>query len=291
MLHLLEAASETAEQREARLREELAEDLRHAGSRPSWTSPLYIKLQKAGLLHLLPNRGSGPDTATLDSDLEGGVLQFVAGKKSSECLSYLADLEEKSLQRYSKDWRSTRRCFFADIVVAVIRGLEPATTFMEPDTAEEQANAATALDSLPLAAFDDTLTLRQTGAKFVHEEERWPDKEGGHVLDRELVIAIGKVRSRRFGAVLSKRQGAIHDYALPLREEQMLGWECMPVYACFIWWPHHLQIFEEVKLLWREEGTLPTRGPQSSSDALAQKLRRVRTKTVLTGRKAMRFAE
>eukprot|EP00435_Cladocopium_sp_Y103_P047175 s119_g13.t1 len=33
------------------------------------------------------------------------------------------------------------------------------------------------------------------------------------------------------------------------------------------------------------------RGPNSASDPLAQKVRRVRTKTLLTGRKAMRFAE
>ena len=59
--HLLDdIEAETDEQREVRLREELAEHLRaHAGSRPSWTSPLYIKLQKAGLLGLL-QAASGP---------------------------------------------------------------------------------------------------------------------------------------------------------------------------------------------------------------------------------------
>lgn len=43
--------------------------------------------------------------------------------------------------------------------------------------------------------------------------------------------------------------------------------------------------------LWQNEQSLPVRGPQSASDALAQKVRRVRMKTLLTGRKAMRVAE
>lgn len=48
---------------------------------------------------------------------------------------------------------------------------------------------------------------------------------------------------------------------------------------------------EDVQTLWPEEGVWRTCGPQSSADALAQKVRRVRTKTVLSGRKAMRAAE
>ena len=44
-------------------------------------------------------------------------------------------------------------------------------------------------------------------------------------------------------------------------------------------------------MLWQEEGILPTRGPQSATDALAQSVRRVRLKTLLTRRKAMRAAE
>jgi len=42
-----------------------------------------------------------------------------------------------------------------------------------------------------------------------------------------------------------------------------------------------------VQELWQNEHTLPVRGPQSASDALAQKVRRIRMKTMLTGRKAM----
>ena len=71
----------------------------------------------------------------------------------------------------------------------------------------------------------------------------------------------------------------------------MLAWEMLPFISCFVWWPHHLQVFEEVKVLWQEEGVLPTRGPQSSSDALAQKVRRVKAKTLLLDRKGMRAAE
>ena len=196
------------------------------------------------------------------------------------------------MQRYSKDLSANRRCFFTDIVVAVVRSFEPCSKFgMEALTPEQQEAASSWLDTLELLSFDDTKALRNTVTQFCNEQQRWPEKDGGHALDRELLTAIGKVRARRFGPVANKRQGVIHEYALPLREDQMLAWENLPHLCCFIWWPHHLQIFEEVKLLWQDESVLPTRGPQSSSDALAQKVRRARTKTLLTGRKAMRAAE
>ena len=67
----------------------------------------------------------------------------------------------------------------------------------------------------------------------------------------------------------------------------MLAWEALPLHSCFLWWPHHLKVFEEVQELWQNEHTLPVRGPQSASDALAQKVRRIHMKTMLTGRKAM----
>ena len=105
------------------------------------------------------------------------------------------------------------------------------------------------------------------------------------------MTAIRKVRSRRFGVVVNKRKGVLSDYALPLNEDQMLAWEALPLHSCFLWWPHHLKVFEEVQELWQNEQSLPVRGPQSASDALAQKVRRVRMKTLLTGRKAMRVAE
>ncbi len=58
--------------------------------------------------------------------------------------------------------------------------------------------------------------------------------------------------------VVNKRQGNIHEYALPLREDQMLAWESLPFLSCFVWWPHHAEVFQQVKMLWQEEGILPT---------------------------------
>ena len=299
LLRLLETSSvETPEEQEARLLAELQQHLAdNDGVRPSWTLPLYVKLQKAGLLHRLPSPNAsaglpGKSTTLLDPELSSGVLQFVAGKSVLDCLPFMVDMEEESLQRYSKDVAQSRRCFFADILVAVTRGLEPSSKFgMETLTAEAQDAACSWLDSLSFVGYDDTKTLRNTLLRFCQEEQRWPEKDGGHALDRALLTSLGKLRSRRFGPVTNKRQGNIHEYALPLREDQMLAWETLPYQSCFVWWPHHLEVFEQVRMLWDEQGILPTRGPQSATDALAQKVRRVRAKTLLPGRKAMRAAE
>ena len=299
MLRLLEtSAVETPDEKEARLLTELQQHLAdNDGVRPSRTSPLYVKLQKAGLLHRLPSPNAsaglpGKATTLLDSELSSGVLNFVAGKTVLDCLPFMVDMEEECFQRYSKDVAQSRRCFFADILVATIRGLEPSGKFgMKTLTAEEQVAASSWLDSLAFIRFDDTNALRNTVCQFCTEEQRWPKKDGGHARDRDLLTAIGKVRSRRFGSVVTKRQNNIQEYALPLREDQMLAWESLPCQSCFVWWPHHLEVFDQVRMLWQEQGILPTRGPQSATDALAQKVRRVRTKTLLTGRKAMRAAE
>ena len=299
LLHLLEApVAESQEDKEMRLRKELEVFLENnGGSRPPRTSPLYVRLQKARMLNWLPSANAsagivGHSPILLDSELGGGVLKFVAGKTVLDCLPFMADLEEESLQRYSKDVTAHRRCFFADILVAVTRGLEPSSKFgMETLTTEAQDAACSWLDSLSFVGYDDTKTLRNTLLQFCQEKQRWPEKDGGHALDRDLLTSLGKLRSRCFGPVTNKRQGNIHDYALPLREDQMLAWETLPYQSCFVWWPHHLEVFEQVRMLWDEQGILPTRGPQSATDALAQKVRRVRAKTLLPARKAMRAAE
>ena len=299
LLHLLDApVAESQEDKEMRLRKELEVFLENnGGTRPPWNSALYVRLQKARMLHWLPSANVsagivGHSPVLLDSELCGGVLEFVAGKSVQDCLPFTVDMEEESLQRYSKDVAQSRRCFFADILVAVTRGLEPSSKFgMETLTAEAQDAACSWLDSLSFVGYDDTKTLRNTLLRFCQEEQRWPEKDGGHALDRDLLTSLGKLRSRRFGSVTNKRQGNIHEYALPLREDQMLAWETLPYQSCFVWWPHNLEVFEQVRMLWDEQGILPTRGPQSATDALAQKVRRVRAKTLLPGRKAMRAAE
>ena len=299
LLHLLDASlKETQEDKEIRLRKELEVFLaNNAGTRPPRTSALYVRLQKARMLHWLPSANAsagivGHSPNLLDSELRSGVLQFVAGKTVLDCLPFVADLEEEALQRYSKDMTAHRRCFFADILVSVTRGYESSSKFgMETLTAEAQDAASSWLDSLPFVGYDDTKTLMNTLLQFCLEAQRWPKKDGGHALDRDLLTSLGKLRSRRFGPVTNKRQGNIHEYALPLREDQMLAWESLPFLSCFVWWPHHAEVFEQVKTLWQEKGFLPTRGPESATDALAQSVRRIRLKTLLTGRKAMRAAE
>ena len=162
---------------------------------------------------------------------------------------------------------------------------------MQSLSVDEQTAALEWLETCPVATSDDTASVRARVESFCVAESRWPDKDGGHSSDPELVTAIRKVRSRRFGVVVNKRKGVLSDYALPLNEDQMLAWEALPLHSCFLWWPHHLKVFEEVQELWQNQQSLPVRGPQSASDALAQKVRRVRMKTLLTGRKAMRVAE
>ena len=144
---------------------------------------------------------------------------------------------------------------------------------MQSLSVDDQTAALNWLETCPFATSDDTASVGARVESFCVAESRWPDKDGAHSLDRELVTAIGKVRSRRFGVVVNKRKGVLSDYALPLNEEQMLAWEALPLHSCFMWWPHHLKVFEEVQELWQNEQSLPVRGSQSASDALAQKVR------------------
>ena len=293
MLRLLE---EERLPREEQLRQELRDYMdANAGQCPPTTSALYTKLRRAEMLRLLKDmlpRGQGPDTAPLDEQLRGGVFKFVADKTVLDCLPYLADLPGTAFQRYSHDAAAARRCCFADIVIALCRGFASAAFFsMHSLSVDEQTAALDWLETCPVATSDDTASVRARVESFCVAESRWPDKDGGHSSDLELVTAIRKVRSRRFGVVVNKRKGVLSDYALPLNEDQMLAWEALPLHSCFLWWPHHAKVFEEVQELWQNEQSLPVRGPQSASDALAQKVRRVRMKTLLTGRKAMRVAE
>jgi len=130
MLRLLE---EERLPREEQLRQELRDYMvANAGQCPPTTSALYTKLRRAEMLRLLKDmlpRGQGPDTATLDEQLRGGVFKFVADKTVLDCLPYLADLQVTAFQRYSQDAAADRRCCFADIVIAVSRGFEAAAFF------------------------------------------------------------------------------------------------------------------------------------------------------------------
>ena len=122
MLHLLEEMAQGVPGpeplSEAALREELEAYRRdHPGQPLPARSGLHQKLKRAGLLRLLPLSGCGSDTQKLDDELRQGVLNFLEDKTVFDCFPYIADLEEKSLQRYCKDVASHRRCFFCDVVV------------------------------------------------------------------------------------------------------------------------------------------------------------------------------
>ena len=54
---------------------------------------------------------------------------------------------------------------------------------------------------------------------------------------------------------------------------------------------HHIGVYEQMALELSQSGSLPVRGARSGSDALAQKVRRVRMKTLESGRVRMRVAE
>ena len=185
---------------EARLGQELRDYMEaNAGQPPPTTSALYSKLRRAGLLRLLKDmlpRGQGPDTAPLDEQLRGGVFKFVADKTVLDCLPYLADLPGTAFQRYCHDAAADRRCCFADIVIAVCRGFESAAFFsMHYLSVDEQTAALDWLETCPVATSDDTASVRARVESFCVAESRWPDKDGGHSLDLELVTAIQFARS------------------------------------------------------------------------------------------------
>ena len=209
LLRLLEAEKSAREEqlrqaeqqkKEVQLRQELRDYMdANAGQPPPTTSALYSKLRRADMLRLLKDmlpRGQGPDTAPLDEQLRGGVFKFVADKTVLDCLPYLADLPGTAFQRYSHDAAADRRCCFADIVIAVCRGFESAAFFsMHYLSVDEQTAALDWLETCPVATSDDTASVRARVESFCVAESRWPDKDGGHSLDLELVTAIQFARS------------------------------------------------------------------------------------------------
>ena len=104
---------------------------------------------------------------------------------------------------------------------------------------------------------------------------------------------MAHVRRRRARALNSLRAKTLasQDYAAALTEEQMRAWESLPVQGAFIWQPRHAEVFNAVAAEYALSGKLPARRPQSSTDALAQKVRRVRLYLEASGSERMRFAE
>ena len=126
---------------------------------------------------------------------------------------------------------------------------------------------------------------------FVSEHGRWPCNSKGSREESQMMVVVQQVRSRQQGPVSKFYRKTLHAYARCLSEEQMVAWESIGHGSVFMWNPGHRQIFEDVQTEFAGTGCLPMRGPRSPTDALAQRVRRVRLKTLETGRKKMRRAE
>ena len=144
-----------------------------------------------------------------------------------------------------------------------------------------------------LDEWDDTSAVREELRQYVIASGQLPPVAGPHRSAQEsrLHRALVQVRKRRIQVVKNTRKGRIIDFAAPLSEAQMLAWESVDELGPFLWNPRHVETFEEVQKCLAETGDLPVRGPRSPTDALAQKVRRIRLMTFAAGRKRMRQVE
>ena len=144
-----------------------------------------------------------------------------------------------------------------------------------------------------LDEWDDTSAIREELRQYVIASGQLPPVAGPHRSAQEsrLHRALVQVRKRRIQVVKNTRKGRLIDFAAPLSEAQMLAWESVDELGPFLWNPRHVETFEEVQKCLAETGDLPVRGPRSPTDALAQKIRRIRLMTFAAGRKRMRQME
>ena len=144
-----------------------------------------------------------------------------------------------------------------------------------------------------LDEWDDTSAVREELRQYVIASGQLPPVAGPHRSAQEsrLHRALVQVRKRRIQVVKNTRKGRIIDFAAPLSETQMIARESVDELGPFLWNPRHAETFEEVQKCLAETGDLPVRGPRSPTDALAQKVRRIRLMTFAAGRKRMRQVE
>ena len=144
-----------------------------------------------------------------------------------------------------------------------------------------------------LDEWDDTSAVREELRQYVIASGQLPPVGGPHRSAQEsrLHRALVQIRKRRIQVVKNTRKGRMIDFAAPLSETQMLAWESVDELGPFLWNPRHVETFEEVQKCLAETGDLPVRGPRSPTDALAQKVRRIRLMTFAAGRKRMRQVE
>ena len=228
--------------------------------------------------------------ARWETELKGGLASFLEGKGLQELLAQCSCLKEEEVQRYIGSKTNDFRAACVDVLLGICDG--EATVGDFGMTCEGSDEEGVDLEMLQRLRGDSTRMLRAKVEAFMGEHGRWPLSRGGTVEgERAMAAGMEQVRKRRFGVGKRLRKGKVLDYAAPLSEEQMSAWEALPCHGVFLWYPHHIGVYEQVALELAQSGTLPVRGARSGSDALAQKVRRVRMKTLESGRGRMRVAE
>ena len=219
-----------------------------------------------------------------------GFHQFFRGKQLMEVIAECALLRGEDVQRYIGSKLNDFRATCLDVVMDICDGHVSRTEFEMLDI--EEASETVDIELLESLRFDSTQVLLSKVHSFIMEHDRWPSKVTSDLPEeRGLALGVEEVRRRRFNCVKKRRKGGMVDYASALTEDQMCAWESLPCRGVFVWWPHHIVVFDAVMEEFERSGGLPVRGPQSSTDALAQKVRRVRMKTLQSGRRRMRLAE
>ena len=224
------------------------------------------------------------------TELKGGLASFLEGKGVKELVAHCSCLKDEDVQRYIGSKTNDFRAACVDVLLGICDGEAALGDFRMTCEAEEEDGVD--MDMLQRLRGDSTRMLRSKVEAFIAEHGRWPLSRGGTVEDeRALALGMDQVRKRRFGAVKRMRKSKVLEYAAPLSEDEMSAWESLPCHGALFWYPHHIGVYEQVALELSQSGSLPVRGARSGSDALAQKVRRVRMKTLETGRARMRVAE
>ena len=209
---------------------------------------------------------------------KGGLANFLETTSVCEVFAMCSNLNEDSVQRFVG---SNSNDFKAACVAWLLEKFEQG----------HEELSGLAVDGLD--EFDDTKAVREELKEYVFKSGSLPPVAAGNrsADESRLQKALVQVRKRRVQRVRSTRKGRLIDVASALSEAQMVAWETVEEFGPFLWNPRHAETFEAVQQCVAETGELPVRGPRSSTDALAQKVRRLRLLTYAPGRQRMRQME
>ena len=209
---------------------------------------------------------------------KGGLANFLETTSVCEVFAMCSNLNEDSVQRFVG---SNSNDFKAACVAWLLEKFEQG----------HEELSGLAVDGLD--EFDDTKAVREELKDYVFKSGSLPPVAAGNrsADESRLQKALVQVRKRRVQRVCSTRKGRLIDVASALSEAQMVAWETVEEFGPFLWNPRHAETFEAVQQCVAETGELPVRGPRSSTDALAQKVRRLRLLTYAPGRQRMRQME